>query len=313
MSSPGRGVLGPVIVTADTQAHVGFFTEVLGLEMRGQVERDAAEAERMWSFGQPVLETALVTPGTYGTVRLLQFAASASADTVRSPETGDRRDAFKVIDFYCPDPDSVEEHAVRMGARKLKPTASYETGGLSFSETHLWVGDGVVCALCAGDREDFGRFVRVRDRVASEVMSVSAPVHDARAAHRFYREILGLEQVMEYGFADESFQHMVGLADDGGISAVNYGSDLRDPFIGIIDYGPGDPAMTLRDARPPSRGIIACTVAVDSVADVLGRAAGAGLSATEPIHTELAPWGPTTSALVRSPNGILHHIVAATT
>ncbi|MGI5158895.1 hypothetical protein [Microbispora sp. CA-102843] len=306
---PQPGLLGPVIVTGDTDRQTSLFTGAFGLQVHSVIERSAQDSERIWSVGLPALETTLMTPGTRAGIRLLEFTPSSPA-AARAPENGDARDAFKVIDFYCPDPEKVERGALDLGARKLKPTSRYDLDAWSFSETHLWVDDGVVCALCSGDADRFRRYVSVTDRDVSEVMSVSAPVRDPGAARWFYLDVLRLNKVYEYAFADESFQSMVGLAEGHGIRAVNYGSRLAEPYIGIIDYGTGARDVSLRGVRPPTRGLVACTVVVPSVRDAAEAARDANLPVLGPAEEEIPPYGRVMSALIESPNGMLHHVVS---
>ncbi|WP_182909584.1 hypothetical protein [Microbispora sp. H13382] len=306
---PQPGLLGPVIVTGDTDRQTSLFTRAFGLEVHSVTRRTARDSERIWSVGLPALETTLMTPGTRSGIRLLEFTPSSTA-VARGPENGDAKDAFKVIDFYCPDPERVEHRALELGARKLRPTSRYDLDGWSFSETHLWIDDGVVCALCSGDPVQFRQYVTMTDRDVSEVMSVSAPVRDPADARWFYLDVLGLNKVYEYAFADESFQSMVGLAEGHGIRAANYGSRLAEPYIGIIDYGRGARDVSLRGVRPPTRGLVACTIAVPSARDAVRAARDASLPALEPAEEEIPPFGRVTSALIESPNGMLHHVVS---
>lgn len=156
------------------------------------------------------------------------------------------------------------------------------------------------------------KVVQIGDRPFSEVMSVSTPVSRRDEVLRFYADVLQLDEVYRYGFEDPSFAELVGGEQSMQLTAVNVGTRLREPFFGLIHYGQRSAgARSLADhSQLPNRGIAAALMEVTNLEDCLARVAhwpGALIRTSSPL--ELPALGPVSSALLRAPHGVLHHVV----
>jgi catechol 2,3-dioxygenase-like lactoylglutathione lyase family enzyme len=295
-------VHGPIISSSDLDAHLALFA-AFGLREAGRVQRSEADVRAIWGIdGQSSEEVALETPGSRFGLRLVRF--SPGSDTViRSEARGSDSEALKVIDFYAPDLPAARRAIEDAGFVFRDAVAEYDTPEGRFTEAHLWGPDGVVCALVSGDPEFFERFATIRDRLVSEPQSISGPVRDPKATIEFFRRVFGLEPIHTYGVADDSFQALVGAGSTLNVRAWNVGTDTREPYFGVIDYGlPADRQVSLAAvSRPPARGLIGATLVVRDIGAVADAARSFG--GTEPAEAVIPGIGPAHIVTVPAPNG----------
>lgn len=112
-----------------------------------------------------------------------------------------------------------------------------------------------------------------------------------------------LTPIHSYGVADDSFQALVGAASTLSLRAWNVGTDTREPYFGIIDYGlpPGQQVSLAEIARPPARGLIGATLIVRDI-DAVANAAR-GLGGTGPVEAVVPGIGAAHIVTVPAPNG----------
>jgi glyoxylase I family protein len=134
-------------------------------------------------------------------------------------------------------------------------------------------------------------------------------VTDLEASLRFWRDGIGLEQVMDHTF-DGAWRALFDARADR-LRSVFLGDPTR-PDRGIVELvvfdGGSEPAPA---ARPPAAGffLLSFFVDVDAVLDRL-RALGLG---GEPRRISVpAPNGAVAMATVRDPDGVLVELIAAT-
>lgn len=293
---------GPIIFSGDVDAHLALFA-AFGLREVDRVFRSEAEVRAIWGIdGQSCEEVALVTPGSRFGLRLARF--SPGSDTViRAEARGSDSEALKVIDFYAPDLAAARRAIEEAGFVFRDAVAEYDTPEGRFREAHLWGPDGVVCALVAGDAAFFESFATVRDRLVSEPQSISGPVRDPRATLAFFDQVFGLAPIHTYGVADDSFQALVGAGSTLNVRAWNVGTDTREPYFGIIDYGlpAGEQTSLAGVSRPPARGLIGATLVVRDICAVAKAARAYG--GIEPVETVIPGMGPAHVVTVPAPNG----------
>ncbi len=310
MASHAPRIQGPIISTSDLDAWEALLTEVFGMQADQRQALDQAAVQALWGVqGRRATTQLLITPQTGSGIRLLAFEP-ASSIVIRNQATGFDADALKVIDFYAPDFKRAAQVLADAGFALKDEVAEYDLAEGHFIEGHLWGPDQVVCALVSGPRHFFARFATITDRVVSEVQSVSCPVTDPASVIAFYAEVIGLNACYEYQITDKSFQHLVGAAQPLSIKAVNIGRSTVEPYLGIIHYGLPKGSFTSLAERAvlPNRGLAGVTLMVDDVAPIVHRALPRQILAG-PALARLEPWGKITSALVRAPHGVLHHLV----
>jgi catechol 2,3-dioxygenase-like lactoylglutathione lyase family enzyme len=293
---------GPIISSSDLDAHLALFA-AFGLREVGRVQRSEAQVRAMWGVGgHSCEEVVLETPGSRFGLRLVRFSPGSDV-VIRSEARGSDSEALKVIDFYAPDLPAARCAIEAAGFVFRDAVAEYDTPEGRFQEAHLWGPDGVVCALVSGEAEFFERFATVRDRLVSEPQSISGPVRDPAATIEFFRRVFGLEPIHTYGVADDSFQALVGAGSTLKVRAWNVGTDTREPYFGVIDYGlPADRQASLAAvSRPPARGLIGASLVVRDIIPVADAARSFG--GTEPAEAVIPGIGPVHIVTVPAPNG----------
>lgn len=307
-----RSIDGPLISVAEVAPHRALFEGVFGLVDRGGGALDESAVERLWGIRGRRAETRLLeTPGTAVGVLLVRFEPVAPI-AIREGTGPTDHGALKVIDFATSDFAAASATLLRAGFPFSAPPATYPiAGGSHFTEGHLKGPDGITCAVLGFHDEPLDRFVRVTDRLFSEIVGVSAPVEDLDAVQRFYAA-LGLGVVYEYAIGDDRFGTMIGKQQQSVVRGVNYGLTEREPMIGIIHYGlpPGAATSLVERATLPNRGLAALRLTVSSVVAVAEACAnGGGTVLAPPAAVELPPWGLVRSLAVRAPHGVVHHFI----
>lgn len=290
---------GPLYSTAVVAEHVARLTSVFGM-----VETGHARA----LCGRLV---ALRTPGVWAGAVVLRTDL-VPADTVRDEATRLDRDALRVVDFHAPDLDAAVAHARRAGYDVEAVEAAYELAEGSFREAHLPGPDCTVTALLSGPRDFFAGFAQVRDRVVSEVCSISLPLGDAAPSLAFYADVLGWGVVYEYAFDDPSFSTMVGSSERLRVRSSTVGPARDQPYLNLVDYGlPASAGGSLLGRGGlDRRGLVGVVVTTTDLDGVRRRAAAhPGASAGEPFEIDLAPFGATRAAVVTSPHEIVHLVL----
>lgn len=293
---------GPIVSSSDLDAHLALFA-AFGLRETGRVYRTEADVRAIWGIdGQSCEDVALETPGSPFGLRLVRFSPGSDV-VIRSEARGSDSEALKVIDFYAPDLPAARRAIEDAGFVFRDAIAEYDTPEGRFQEAHLWGLDGVVCALVSGDAEFFRRFATIRDRLVSEPQSISGPVRDPEATIDFFRSVFGLEPIHTYGVADDSFQALVGAGSALNVRAWNVGTDTREPYFGVIDYGlpPRQQVSLAEVSRPPARGLIGATLVVWDISAVADAARAFG--GTEPVETVIPGIGLAHIVTVPAPNG----------
>ena len=290
---------GPIFSTADPAAHVTRLVDVFGMVATGRTSAPGGDV------------VALQTPDTWAGAVVLRVRPTP-ASPVRDHHTRLDRDALRVVDFYAPDLDVAVAHARGLGYEVEASEASYELAEGTFREAHLAGPDGTVTALLSGPREFFTGFAQVRDRVVSEVCSISLPLGDAARSLAFYAEVLGWGVVYEYSFDDPSFSAMVGSSDRLRVRSSTVGPARDQPYLNLVDYGlPASASGSLLGRGGlDRRGLVGVVVTAQDLDAVRRRAeAHPGAGAAEPFEVDLAPFGATRAAVVTSPHEIVHVVV----
>lgn len=296
---------GPLISVADAQHHVRLHCDVFGMEEAGRTTLDTESTGRLFGPDAGTVELlALRTPGVLAGTLLALFEPRG-ARTVRELETRLHRDAFRVIDFYAPDLDAAVAHARGLGYEVEHSEAGYDLDEGAFREAHLPGPDGVVTAFLSGPQDFFTGFAKVRDRVVSEVCSISLPLSDAKESIEFYADVLGWGIVFEYSFSDESFNRLMGVDEPLTVVSSTVGFARDEPYVNIVDYGaPEGLGGSLRgQSVAPRRGLLGAAVTVDDLDGVRGRAGAALGPVTE---FALEPFGQVRAAVLTPPHGVPH-------
>lgn len=299
---------GPLISTDAPGDWSRLLTGPLGMRRVAHQRFDRAVTRALFGVNDATsMQEIFETPGTDAGVRIVATSPPARAP-LRRPDRGTDLDALKVIDFHTRDLSAMLDALAGAGASPAAHVARYALPEGEIEEAHLWTGDSVVCAFLSGPPGLFESLVTVYDAPVSEVMGISAPVSDARAAHGFYRDGLGLNLVGEYAFESASFARLLGQRAPVRLRARNYGDRPARPFLGIVDYGAaGAGAVSLRgQAGFDRRGLIGLTVLSENVAATVSRLAALGAETLcPPCDVTMAPWGDTVCATVRAPDGIV--------
>jgi catechol 2,3-dioxygenase-like lactoylglutathione lyase family enzyme len=311
----GRRLVGPILSTRDPGPHRELLVEVFGLAPDASIEFDASQSRALWGVDANAAFAELyLTPGTLSGVLLVRLDPP-SPRSIRDRRRGDEHDALKVIDFYARDFDASLVALAARGYAVRDSIADYEMAEGRFREAHLWTEDEVVYALLDGPADFMDRVVQISDRPFSEVMSVSTPTRERDAAMRFYKEVLGFEDVYRYGFDADSFGELVDGSGGMQLTGVNMGTTLDQPFFGLIHYGTrSDTAVSLAGrAGFPDRGIAAALVEVpDLEACIDACREWPGSLLCPPVEIVLGSFGRVSSALLRAPHGIAHQLIQRT-
>ena len=313
----GRTVVsidGPLVSTGDLKRQRNLFEGVFGLAPVAEQTLSAPEVERLFGVSGHEAETVLLeTPGTRIGVRLVQFDPTPEL-TIREGAAGYDSDALKVVDFVVDRWDEAVAVLREKGFDLVGPPAEYALPREGrFTEGHVKGPDGVICALLRFHDSPRERFVRVTDRLFSEILGVSAPVADLAAVTAFYRA-LGLGVVFRYEIETESFQKLVGMGAKTRVTGTNFGLTEKAPMIGIIHYGlPEGSYRSLRDrSRLPHRGLVALRATISSVEEVAAACRAEGFEVlAPPASVTLEPHGRVRALAVRAPHGVVHHFVQA--
>lgn len=256
---------GPVYVAADPAAMIRLLVGVGGMEVVGSRDLGPAEARALWGPDvEGVTMTCLRTPGVDAGAIVLD-CARPDVPAIRTGASRLHRDALRVVDLYAPDLAAAVAHARALGHHVEAHQADYALTDGAFREAHLIGPDETVTAFLTGDPTFFTDFARVRDRVVSEVLSISFPVSDLAGTRDWYADTFGWEVVFEYSFEDPSFGRMVGV--DGPLRVVSQtvGAARDEPYVNLVDYGlDSDPTTSLAGrSRAPARGLLGLAVLVD--------------------------------------------------
>lgn len=160
-------------------------------------------------------------------------------------------------------------------------------------------------AFLHGDAGFFTDFAEVRDRIASEPISISLPLTDAAPTVDWYRETFGWEVVYEYDFVDASFSALMGVEEELRVRSVTVGPSRQQTYVNIVDYGLATDAGGSLAGRSvaPRRGLLGLAVLTDDLDDVV-TAAGAAT-----VDLDFPPYGLTRAATVNAPFGSPHLVV----
>ncbi|QWF20840.1 hypothetical protein KM427_18000 [Nocardioides sp. LMS-CY] len=292
-------LFGPLFSTADLTAHLSRLGDVFGM----------VEAGRTLVHGAEVV--ALRTPGARAGA-VVWRPDPVPAYAVRDEATRLGRDALRVVDFYAPDLDRAVAHARGLGYRVESGEASYELAEGAFREAHLPGPDGTVTAFLSGPRDFFAGFARIRDRVVSEVCSISLPLGDAGPSLDFYADVLGWGVVYEYSFDDPSFSDLLGSTERLRVRSSTVGPARDEPYLNLVDYGLPESAggSLLGRSGLDRRGLVGVVVTVPDLDDVRRRADGhPGAWSGAVFALDLPPFGATRVAVVTSPHRIVHVVV----
>lgn len=299
---------GPLVSTGDAEPHTRLYCDVFGMEEVDTVRLAPDVTATLFGAAAGAVELrTLRTPGVLAGTVLCLFEPG-SDEQIRTTETRLHRDAFRVIDFYAPDIDEAVAHARGLGYHVEHSEAGYDLDEGAFREAHLPGPDGVVTAFLSGPRDFFTGFAQVRDRIASEVCSISAPLGAVgQESIDFYREVLGWGVVFEYAFEDDSFSELVGVAEKLKVTSSTVGFARDEPYINVVDYGTGHGGPSLLgQSIAPRRGLLGSVLTVNDLdalrersGDFLGGEAGFGL----------APFGQVRAAVLTPPHGIPHLVL----
>ncbi|QCX27640.1 VOC family protein [Nocardioides jishulii] len=299
---------GPLVSTGDAAPHTRLYCDVFGMEESGAARLPEDVTRTLFGADAGAVELrTLRTPGVLAGTVLCLFEPG-SDEQIRTAETRLHRDAFRVIDFYAPDLDAAVAHARELGYHVEHSEAGYDLDEGAFREAHLPGPDGVVTAFLSGPRDFFTGFAQVRDRIVSEVCSISAPLGAVgQPSIDFYREVLGWGVVFEYAFEDDSFSELVGVAEKLKVTSSTVGFARDEPYINIVDYGTGHSGPSLLgQSVAPRRGLLGSVLTVNDL-DALRERAGDCLGGEAGI--ELAPFGQVRAAVLTPPHGIPHLVL----
>lgn len=301
-------IYGPLISTSSFAEHSGLLTDVFGMTAAAPALLDEAATDALFgASGEAHLQT-FSTPGAEAGAVLCTFAEPSAP--IRDQASRIHRDALRVIDFYVPDFDAALAHAASAGFAMHAKEAAYETNEGGFREAHHQGADGVVTAFLHGDRDFFTDFAEVRDRIASEPVSISLPLSDAASTLAWYRDVFGWGVVYEYDFVDSSFSELMGMDQEFRVRSVTVGPSRRQTYVNVVDYGlPADVGGSLAGASvAPRRGLLGLVVLADDV-DQVAHAAGAlgRVGATRQI--DLPGFGRTSALTLTAPFGAPHLVI----
>lgn len=271
-----------------------------------------AQTEAVFGCDGPTELLALRTSDVEAGAVLCRFdATSAGAgEQVRTEETRIHRDALRVIDFYARDFGAAVEHARAAGFPVHAKEANYETNEGGFREAHHSGPDGVVTAFLHGPADFFTDFAEVRDRIASEPVSISLPLSDAAPVIDWYADVFGWGVVYEYDFVDASFSELMGVDAEFRVKSSTVGPARQQTYVNIVDYGLGPDSEVggslSGHSVAPRRGVLGLVVLTDDLDDVRARA---GDAASAAVQVELAHFGATRVCVLTPPYAAPHLVV----
>lgn len=308
----GSRIYGPLISVADLAPHQDLLVEVFGMATAGTATLTSDETEATFGCDGPVELVALRTAEVESGAVLCRFSSTSpgAGEQVRTEETRIHRDALRVIDFYARDFGAALDHARQAGFAMHAKEANYETNEGGFREAHHAGPDGVVTAFLHGPADFFTDFAEVRDRIASEPVSISLPLSDAQPVVDWYAQVFGWGVVYEYDFVDPSFSELMGVEEELRVRSVTIGPARQQTYVNIVDYGLGPDSPVggslLGHSVAPRRGVLGLVCLTDDLDDVRARA---GETASDIVAVELAPFGATRACVLTPPYASPHLVL----
>jgi catechol 2,3-dioxygenase-like lactoylglutathione lyase family enzyme len=313
MSTLIQAIDGPIISTSDLERMTALYG-VFGLEVVAENQLGAEDVKALWGVDDRTARSVLLeTPGTEVGVNLVQFDPTSTI-TIRDGAKGEDCNSLKVMDFVVVDFEQATRELEKRGFRLEGKPAEYEIEGEGrFGEAQIHGPDSVICVLLKMyDAASRIKFVKITDRLFSEIMGFTAILEETEPVISFYTDALGLKIVYEFGFETDTYSNIVGMEKITKIRGINFGLSLRDPMVCTIHYGlPKGSYRSLKErALMQNLGIVGIRFRVPSVAAVHEACREHGHTiAAGPSELRLEPYGPIRSLLVRGPHGVFHSFV----
>lgn len=296
-------ILGPVIISAAPDAQQRLFVDGFGLHAQPPRRLSAAALRARFGIEADAAEVREFSEPLTGTGVLLVAPEPPPADSIRAAGGPLDVDALKVVDFASADINAARARLAAAGFPASEPARYPMPEGPAVAEAHVRGPDGITCALLnITDAPLAARFSRLPEAVIGDIIAVSAPVLDPAPVQAFYEQVLGLRQVYDYRVESPAFAAMIGAPGPVHLGAVNFGTDTRSQYIGIIHYGV--PAGQQRSLAGRSggdhAGLFALRILVTDVAAILARAR------PEQVLAATATIDGVRRARLRAPHGVVH-------
>jgi catechol 2,3-dioxygenase-like lactoylglutathione lyase family enzyme len=279
-SSVTLGAFAYVTVgTADLDGALAIWRDRFALDVVASRDGPDPGLAALWDLspGDIARQAVLRTPGVAtGALHLVEFAHPGPP--VRADaEVFDR--VPKNLDVYARDLPARYEELRAAGLVFRAPWAEMPApGGLSFREAHMAGPDATNIVLL----EILGTAYRHSATGYAGIGPLIIVVADAASETAFYREVLGLQPIMEDLLAGPEIERVVGLPAGAGIDFRVLG-DAADPMgrIEVIEYQRTGGADLFTRARPPATGTLHAGWRVPALAPVLERLESRGIDYRE--------------------------------
>ena len=320
----GIALSAAIVGVENLDSSAAFYRDIVGLEASPIGHLEGAAFAQHWALPAAATARAQVfsMPGVdVGRVVLLEFAAPQRVQVRRPGETTIR--GLWNLNFYVSDIRSTCRDLAALGFQLWSDPVSYEVSGKSGHPTEaLFEGpDGVVINLVElnGSPDTvIGRVRAAADRVGrtrtgwSAVATTSHSVGNVDAAIAFYREVVGLQVLMDEVLAKSETNHFLKRPANGRTRAVFMAADHPFGKIALSHNLNYDVPDHVGDARAPNIGYLAQSFRVAQLDAAVARAIATGAS-IESARLTVDAWGtgsPAPAVLLRNPgSGALMQLV----
>lgn len=209
----------------------------------------------------------------------------------------------KSIDVNCTDIGARVAELRAAGCTFRTPVSEYEVDGLRAREAQMTGPDDTNIVLI----EILGDDLPLGPRGYGAVTSFVVTVPDTAVEAAFYRDVLGLDEVMHHRIAGPGIEQAVGLPPGAALDLRLMGRDGDSGHkygrMELIAYEGARGANRHPLARPPATGILGCGYAVADLDVVAARAASRGYRMERHSGGDMLP-GTGPVLVLRSPAGL---------
>lgn len=286
MPGPGLGAFSHVTVGVDRlDAALAFWTGNFGLTVRDRREGPDEDLARTWNIspGRITRQAVVATPtsenrwANTGNLHLVEFA-DALPPVRLGARVSDRLP--KNLDLYTVDMPRRHAELTGAGHRLAGAWAEIPFGEHVFREVHLPGHDGINVVLV--EVIGPGYTMPLSARGYAGVGPLVTIVGDVAAESRFYRDVLGLDAVLDLLLNGPVIEQTIGLPSGAGLDVRVFG-DRADPLgrIEIIEYQRVTGDDLYPRAIPPATGILHVNYRVPDLTPIRTCLAQAGVPVAE--------------------------------
>ncbi|MDJ0928644.1 MAG: VOC family protein [Gammaproteobacteria bacterium] len=280
LQTNGLGAFAHVTVgVANLDEVLGLWRDVFGLEVVATRDGPDASLGGLWNLAPDRIarQALLRTPGLdTGAVHFIEFR-DPDPPVRAGAEVFDR--VPKNLDIYTADLPAKYDDLLARGFEFRSHWAEMPgPGGITFREVQMPGHDDTNIVLL----ELVGQEYPFSPTGYAGIGPLITVVADADTENRFYTQVLGLEELMQFALAGPETEKMIGLPPGAALVFHVLGAE-SDPMgrIELVEYQRTQGTDRYALAKPPATGTLHVTWQVDDLAGLRTRLARHGVAVTE--------------------------------